>query len=126
MAPVVGRIGRRATFRALSRPDGRARRGPVSVDFCQARETGGRPVVGYAIGRRHGGAVARNRLRRRLREAVRAAAPALVPGAYLVRATPGVSELDFEGLRRAVGAAARAAAERARTDADDEEGREVR
>ncbi len=96
------------------------------MDFCQATETDGLAVVGYAIGRRHGGAVARNRLRRRLREAMRAAGPSLVPGTYLVRAIPGAEEVDFEELRRAAETAARAAADRARTNAGEEEGREVR
>jgi len=112
MAPVVGRIHRQATFRALSRPDGRAHRGPVTVAFTTRTPEAppGRALAGYAIGRRHGGAVARNRLRRRLREAMRAAGPELAPGAYLVRATPPAGELDFLELSRAVRAAALAAA----------------
>ena len=74
-----------------------------------AAEAAGFPVVGYAIGRRHGGAVVRNRLRRRLREAVRAAATDLEPGAYLVRATPPAATLGFEELCRSVRAALRVA-----------------
>ncbi|HVC13288.1 MAG TPA: ribonuclease P protein component [Acidimicrobiales bacterium] len=109
----MGRIRTRATFRALARPDGRGRHGPVSVAFSRVPESTRLPLVAYAIGRRHGDAVARNRLRRRLREAVRAAGPALEPGAYLVRATPGDAELGFAALCRAVGAAAAAAARRA-------------
>jgi len=124
MAPVVGRIRTKEMFRALSRPDGRSRRGPVSVDFSRVAGTRGLPLVGYAIGRRHGNAVARNRLRRRLRAAVRDAGPGLDAGAYLVRAKPGADELDFESLCRAVSEAARSAADRARTPAGDREGRE--
>ncbi|MDA8314437.1 MAG: ribonuclease P protein component [Actinomycetota bacterium] len=124
MAPVVGRVRTKATFRALSRPDGRARRGPVSVDFSRVAGTGGLPLVGYAIGRRHGNAVARNRLRRRLRAAVRCVGPRLDAGAYLVRATPGAGELDFEALCRAVSDAARSAADRAKSADDGREGRE--
>lgn len=73
-------------------------------------EAAGFPVVGYAIGRRHGGAVARNRLRRRLREAVRASGMELRPGAYLVRATAPAAEMRFDELCRTVRAAAQAAA----------------
>jgi ribonuclease P protein component len=113
MTPVVGRIRRQATFRALSRPDGRARRGPVSVAFtAESAEVAGFPLVGYAIGRRQGNAVARNRLRRRLRAAVRSAGPELAAGAYLVRTAPGAAALSFEELRRAVVASARTAAGR--------------
>ena len=47
------------------------------------------PRVAYAVGRRVGGAVARNRVRRRLRAATRAHAGELEPGrAYLVGARP--------------------------------------
>ncbi|MDA8309251.1 MAG: ribonuclease P protein component [Actinomycetota bacterium] len=110
MAPIVGRIRRQATFRALARPDGRAQRGPVSVVFSRSDENTHLPLAAYAVGRRHGGAVARNRLRRRLREAVRTAAPTLEPGAYLVRARPDAARMGFGELCDAVGAAARAAA----------------
>ena len=111
MPPVVGRIRRQATFRALSRPDGRGQMGTVAVAFSgHVPEVTNVPLVGYSIGRRHGGAVERNRLRRRLRAAVRASGPELAAGAYLVRAAPGAGELGFEELRRAVRAAARAAA----------------
>jgi RNase P protein component len=56
--------------------------------------------------------VARNRLRRRLREAVRVAAPDLTPGVYLLRAEPSAKfrsmpELSTDvaqALRRASGA----------------------
>lgn len=77
---------------------------------------GGAPVaprVGYAVSRRHGGAVRRNRLRRRLREAVsqavREAGGAVVPGAYLVRAEPEAVALPYAELVRRLGEAMRAA-----------------
>ncbi len=111
MALTVGRIRRAATFRALARPDGRARKGPVSVVFtAHAPEAADFPVVGYAIGRREGGAVVRNRLRRRLREAVRASGTELEPGAYLVRAAAPAAEMPFAELSCAVRVAAQAAA----------------
>ena len=125
MAPVVGRIRTKTTFRALSRPEGRARRGPLSVVYSRVAEADGLALVGYAVGRRHGGAVARNRLRRRLRAAVRMEGPGLPAGAYLVRAAPGTSDLAFDALRQAVSDAARSAAGRARSAAG-EEGRDAR
>lgn len=60
--------------------------------------------VALAVGRRAGGAVARNRIRRRLRAA--AGLAGLGPGAYLIAAGPEVIELPFDELvghlRRAV------------------------
>jgi ribonuclease P protein component len=108
MTPAVGRIQRRSTFRALAHPDGRGRQGPVSVVFSRAPGTAF-PVAAYALGRRHGDAVRRNRLRRRLREAMRAAAPELGPGAYLLRAAPSASGTAFIDLCDAVRVAATAA-----------------
>ena len=104
MGPAVGRIRGRATFRALARPAGRGRSGPLSVSFAPG--DGMPPArVAYAIGRRHGNAVHRNRLRRRLRAAVRMAiqpgAP-LPPGAYLVAADPAAAGLAHAELARRV------------------------
>lgn len=112
MAPVVGRIRRRSSFRALTRPEGRATDGPLAVAYARVAEGQGMPVVAYAVGRRAGCAVERNRLRRRLRAATRSAAPDLPEGAYLVRAAPPAAQLPFADLRRALSSAARAAASR--------------
>jgi ribonuclease P protein component len=59
------------------------------------------PRVAYSVGRRIGGAVVRNRLRRRLRAAV-ADIPGLVPGAYLVGVSPGATALAYEDLKAQV------------------------
>jgi ribonuclease P protein component len=40
--------------------------------------------IGIVTGRRIGGAVVRNRVRRKLREVIRAARPRLIPGLWLV------------------------------------------
>jgi ribonuclease P protein component len=58
------------------------------------------PRVAYAIGRGVGSAVARNRLRRRLRALAhdRARAGRLRPGWYLVGASPAAAQLDASTL----------------------------
>jgi ribonuclease P protein component len=67
---------------------------------CCPATTPGPPRVAYAIGRSAGGAVDRNRIRRRLRHVVAAHEAELRPGyQYLIGATPGAlrtpaAELD--------------------------------
>lgn len=58
--------------------------------------------VAYAIGRTVGGAVVRNRLRRRLRAIVCELGPLLRPGAYLIAAAPGAASSSFGELRTSV------------------------
>jgi ribonuclease P protein component len=51
---------------------------------------------GLATGRKLGGAVIRNRVRRRLREALRAMAPSFQPGwDVLIIARPGIVDADY-------------------------------
>ena len=61
--------------------------------------------MAFAIGKRVGKAVVRNRLRRRLKEAFRLDAP-LPAGAYLVRAQPDAAGLDFRSLQQHLSRAA--------------------
>jgi ribonuclease P protein component len=56
-------------------------------------------LVAYSISRKVGGAVVRNRWRRRLRAIVTEVSPGLSPGAYLVALAPEVNALKFEELR---------------------------
>jgi len=59
---------------------------------------------GLATGRKIGGAVIRNRLRRRLREALRALAPSFQPGwDVLIIARPALVTATHEELSEAVG-----------------------
>ena len=57
------------------------------------------PRVAFSVGRSVGDAVTRNRVRRRLRAAVREHAPALAPGAaYLVRADTRAASIPYAQL----------------------------
>lgn len=71
-----------------------------------AEADGAPPRVGFAIGRSLGGAVQRNRLRRRTRavmqDLTRREPGALPCGSYLVRLSPAASPLPFTELQRHV------------------------
>jgi ribonuclease P protein component len=60
------------------------------------------PRVAYAVGRRAGGAVVRNRIRRRLRAIIFEVRARLHPGAYLVGASGAAASLSYEELRATV------------------------
>lgn len=98
--PTIWRIRDAGTFDALRRRGRRSRRGPVTVTFLADGST--HPRVAYAIGRRVGPAVVRNRLRRRLRGVLQERAAALPAGALLVSAGPEAVALSTEELRAAV------------------------
>jgi ribonuclease P protein component len=101
-------IRERSTFRALAR--GRRRRRGVVMVTCAVVGPGSEPPrVAYAIGRGVGGAVVRNRVRRRLRAATRVHASELVPGrAYLVGASPAAATLTYDELSSALSETLRA------------------
>lgn len=68
--------------------------------------------VAYAIGRKVGTAVVRNRLRRRLRAAVREldrSTGGLPPGAYLVSLRPEAAQCSYRELQRDLAGAIEAA-----------------
>ena len=107
---VLWRIRDRATFEALRRSEARARRGSLTVTFVEA---GSAPVprVAYAVSRRVGNAVTRNRVRRRLRAAA-ATVTELRVGAYLVSAGPATANMSYEELRQDLARAMASASER--------------
>jgi ribonuclease P protein component len=86
------------------------RRGPVTLRYVP-RPADGPPRVAYAIGQGVGGAVARNRARRRLRAAVDGLAGELVAGSYLFGGDAPVVTMPFSELCTTVAAAAREATE---------------
>lgn len=74
----------------------------VSSTSSDARQS---VAVAYAIGRRVGSAVVRNRVRRRLRAIIRDCVPELQPGAYLVGGSVEIASLSYGELKSMVCAA---------------------
>jgi ribonuclease P protein component len=94
---LIRRVRGRATFAALARAK-RHTAGTVTVR-CLREPGSASPRVAYGVGRGVGGAVARNRARRRLRAAVAANEAKLLPGAaYLISTGPEVLTMPFGTL----------------------------
>jgi ribonuclease P protein component len=74
----------------------------VRVHFAPSDDERGPVRVAYSVGRKVGGAVVRNRWRRRLRAIAAEAAGELAPGAYLIGIGPDVRSLTFSELRERV------------------------
>jgi ribonuclease P protein component len=107
---LIWRVRGHGTFRDLARAPSR-RHGALGARLLPG-DPGRPPSVAYSVPRAVGGAVERNRLRRRLRAAVRTVAPELEPGGrYLVSAGPAVKELSPTELEDALRAVLRATRE---------------
>jgi ribonuclease P protein component len=99
---LIWRIRDRATFDALA-SGRRRRRGPISMTFLPG-DSSMPPRVAYAVGRRVGCAVVRNRIRRRLRAAMLAHRVELQPGGvYLFGAGPAAASAPFTEIDAAMG-----------------------
>ena len=98
---LIGRLGDRAGFARLRAEGRRTRAGAVTVTFAPGAPDGSARVA-YAIGRRVGGAVVRNRVRRRLRAIVAQLDPPPRPGDYLIGVGPAAAEASFGELRTMV------------------------
>ena len=127
MLAAAQRLRRSSDFAAAVRRGGRAGRGVVVVHFDQAgvpigaqpaaamskpvRLTEGEQVsppvrAGFVVSKAVGGAVARNRVRRRLRHLVRERLSGLPAGAVLVvRALPGAAGVSYARLEADLDAA---------------------
>jgi ribonuclease P protein component len=87
-------------FDALRRTRHKVRSGPLRVSWVPGGAEGGPVRVAFAIGRRVGPAVVRNRVRRRLRAAFLELRPA--PGDYLMACDPATASLSFSELKALV------------------------
>jgi ribonuclease P protein component len=74
----------------------------VTVRYVEHEDGGSGVLVSYAVGRAVGGAVERNRVRRRLRAVLTQGDLVLQPGSYLVGASPEARTVSFQALRRSL------------------------
>jgi ribonuclease P protein component len=101
MAAKGGRLSRSADFeRVYRRGRSQGNRHLVLYAFPRGEREGDGPRLGVSVGRKVGGAVERNRVKRLLREAFRARAGELPPDHdFVVVARPDVRELvERDGL----------------------------
>jgi ribonuclease P protein component len=96
--PQLWRLSDRSSFQELRRHGRRARRGPVTVTWLADGPT--QPRAGFVVGKAAGGAVVRNRIKRRLRAGLRElqAGDRLPLGTYLVAAGPEAASMPWSAL----------------------------
>ncbi len=99
---LIWRVRGQASFQALAR--GRRRRaGNLEVRSAMLGPATAPPRVAFSVGRSVGPAVTRNRVRRRLRAALREHSSALEPGAaYLVRVDPAAATDSYAALSHTI------------------------
>jgi ribonuclease P protein component len=100
LAGSIDRISGRAAFRRFQSSSQRARSGPLKVVYVPGDDLVG-PAVAFAISRKVGSAVVRNRIRRQLRESARdlSIKGELPIGRYLVIVSPGADGSPMTTLR---------------------------
>ena len=96
----IWRLSDPAAFARLRSTRKRARSGALWMAFVPPVDPATPPRVAFAIGRKVGGAVVRNRLRRRLRAAL--SGVDLPAGDYLVGATPAAAVTTWNELNQQV------------------------
>ena len=91
--------------------------GPLFAAFCVARTETDRSSarLGLTVPRAVGGAVVRNRIRRRTKAAIRQLSQGIPGGAFLITTEPEVATMEFAAMREDLESALHAAA-RAKDD----------
>jgi ribonuclease P protein component len=102
MLPAANRLRRSTDFAGTVRGGRRAARGSVVVHFVPPAGTGDQPVkAGFVVSKAVGGAVLRNKVKRRLRHIVAARLAQLPPGsALVVRALPSAGSAGYPELTK--------------------------
>ena len=109
MTPAEQRLRNNRDFRAVY-AKGRSRVGPLAVLYVWKRPadipspTPGRRI-GFVVSKKQGGAVERNRIKRRMREAVRLRLPELKDGPYdlIFVARSGLKTAEWPQIQAALG-----------------------
>lgn len=100
--PQLWRVTERESFQDLRRGGRRVRRGSLAVTFLAPDPSSPPtpPRVAFAIGTTVGGAVVRNRIRRRVRAALRGllVVDRLPAGTYLIGATTETAQMPWSKL----------------------------
>ena len=97
MLPAARRLRRSADFDRAVRAGRRSAGSAVVVHHLAGAPAAG-CRVGFVVSKAVGGAVVRNRVRRRLRESVRARLDRLPAGLLVVRATPKAAASSYRAL----------------------------
>ncbi len=100
MLPAAHRLRRSTDFAGTVRGGRRASRGSVVVHYVAPAPTGDQPVrAGFVVSKAVGGAVVRNKVKRRLRHIVAAHLGQLPAGASIVvRALPTAASAGYSAL----------------------------
>lgn len=96
---MVESVRRRRDFERLAASTHRARSSTLRVVYCAREPDDPAVAVAFAVGRRVGSAVARNRIRRRLRAALQELEGTMPEGLYLIKCDIGTRDLTYEELR---------------------------
>lgn len=93
-----GRVSTRRQFAEFATPTGRGQSGSLRIIFVDHSDQGSYDVA-FAISRKVGNAVVRNRIRRRLRAVMDGLSPAPKPGLYLIKCAIGSGNLSYDELQ---------------------------
>jgi ribonuclease P protein component len=88
------RIRKNGQFRYVYRKGRHAGGNLFRLHYVAARKT----QCGFAVSRQVGGAVVRNRVKRRMRECFRLLIPSLAPGYYVFTANNPAAQADYHAL----------------------------
>lgn len=94
------RVQTRRQFARLSTPTARGRSGPLRIVYVESTADDDGVAAAYAISRKVGNAVARNRIRRRLRSILDECGSSIKPGTYLIKCAIETGNLSYDELRR--------------------------